>query len=192
MYTSVKVGISDNQNDKLKKAIKEKKAVSIRIKTSGNGEHTILLTTTQKQRLERARLIGKADVTLKLSTKQIEANLKHDGGFLSLLAGLAARALPTLLGGLATGLISGGIEKAIGGSGIRKCGNGLYLHKSGHCVKIRSIKGRGLELTPSRKPVGIFGDGLYLKQGSRIYDGRGLLLGPNSPFKKIPILSFLL
>ena len=192
MYTPLKVDISDNQNGKLKAAIKRKKAVSIRIKTSSNGRHTILLTTSQKHRLERARLIGKADVNIKLSRKQIIANLKHEGGFLSMLAGLAAKALPTLLGGLATGLISGGIEKAIGGSGIRRSGNGLFLHKSGHCVKIRPIKGRGLELTPQRRPVGIFGEGIFLKHGSRIYDGRGLLLGKNSPFKNIPIIGLLL
>ena len=191
MYTAVKVDISNDQNDKLKTAIKRKKAVSIRIK-SCNGRHTILLTTSQKQRMERARLIGKVEVNIKLSRKQIIANLKHEGGFLSMLAGLAARALPTLLGGLATGLISGGIEKAIGGSGIQRSGNGLYLHKSGHYVKIRPIKGRGLELTPQRRPVGIFGEGIFLKHGSRIYDGRGLLLGKNSPFKNIPIIGLLL
>ena len=193
MYTPVKVSISRDQHDKLKSAIKRKKAVSIRIKTSDDGgEHIILLTTSQKQRMERARLVGKAVVSIKFSVKQIEANLKHEGGFLSMLAGLAARVLPTLLGGLATGLISGGIEKAIGGSGVRSCGNGMYLHKAGHCVKIRPTKGKGLELIPSRRPVGIFGDGLYLKHGSHIYDGRGLLLGKNSPFKNIPLIGLLL
>jgi len=40
------------------------------------------------------------------------------------------------------------------------------------------------------EPVGVsmklhskLGDGLYLKKTGKIYDGRGLLLGPNSPFK---------
>jgi len=36
------------------------------------------------------------------------------------------------------------------------------------------------------------GDGLYLKKEGKIYDGKGLLLGPNSPFKNIPILGMLL
>ena len=27
-------------------------------------------------------------------------------------------------------------------------GNGLYLHKSGHCVKVEPVKGNGLYLTP--------------------------------------------
>ena len=33
-----------------------------------------------------------------------------------------------------------------------------------------------------------YGNGLYLKQGGKLYDGKGLLLGPNSPFANIPIL----
>ena len=83
-----------------------------------------------------------------------------------MLAGLAAKALPVLLGGLTTGLISRGIEKAIGG-------NGLYLHKSGHCVKVEPVKGNGLYLTPHSRLSGVSGDGL--KRGSSIYNG--LLLG---------------
>ena len=34
--------------------------------------------------------------------------------------------------------------------------------------------------------------GLYLKQGGKLYDGKGLLLGPNSPFANIPILGAIL
>ena len=43
-----------------------------------------------------------------------------------------------------------------------------------------------------KKLNGVCGDGLFLKHGSNIYDGRGLLLGKNSPFKNIPILGLLL
>ena len=63
---------------------------------------------------------------------------------------LAAKALPTLPGGLAIGLLSGAIEKAVGGHGLqplgRRLGDGLYLHKSGHCVKLEPTKGDGLRL----------------------------------------------
>ena len=69
-------------------------------------------------------MIGKKSVTLRLSRKQVQVNIKHEGGFLGMLAALAARALPSLLGGLATGLVSGAVEKAITSSG-----SGLYLHK---------------------------------------------------------------
>ena len=104
-----------------------------------------------------------------------------------MLAGLAAKALPHLLKGLAGGLASSAIKKVVGG-------DGLYLRKSGHCVKVEPVKGNGLYLTPHRGGSldGVHGDGLYLKRGSTIQDGSGLILGPNSPFKNIPILNLLL
>ena len=186
--------ISPDQHEKLRNAISNRKAVSIKAGLRGGGEHIILLTRAQLERVQRARLIGKSKVNIHLSKKQVEANVQHQGGFLGMLAGLAARALPTLaglatkalpslLGGLATGLVSGAVEKAVGG-------NGLYLHKSGHCVKVEPVKGNGLYLTPHRRLVD--GDGLYLKHGASIYEGKGLLLGSNSPFKNIPILNLLL
>ena len=51
-----------------------------------------------------------------------------------MLAGLATKTLPSLIGGLATGLVSGAVERAVGG-------NGLYFHKAGHCVKIDPVQG---------------------------------------------------
>ena len=73
-------------------------------------------------------------------------------------------------------------------------GDGLYLYKSGHCVKVEPVKGNGLSLTPHRggSLSGVHGDGVYLRRGSTIQDGSRLILGPNSPFKNIPILNLLL
>ena len=71
-------------------------------------------------------------------------------------------------------------------------GGGLYLQKLGHCVKIDPVSGNGLYLTPHKKLRGVAGDGLFLKRGSTIRDGSGLLLGKNSPFKNIPVLNLLL
>ena len=34
-------------------------------------------------------------------------------------------------------------------------GNGLYLHKSGHCVKLEPVKGNGLYLTPHSRLTGV-------------------------------------
>ena len=59
-----------------------------------------------------------------LSKKQVKGNIQHCGGFLGMLVGLAAKVLPALLGGLATDLVSGAVEKVVGGCG-------LYLHPSG-------------------------------------------------------------
>ena len=62
---------------------------------------------------------------IRFSKRQVQENVQHKGGFLGMIAGLAAKAIPSLLGGLATGLVSGAVERAMGG-------DGLYLHKSGH------------------------------------------------------------
>ena len=59
-------------------------------------------------------------------------------------------------------------------------GNGLYLHKLGHCIKIDPVRGNGLYLTSHKSLSGVNGDGF------------GLILGPNGPFKNIPILNLLL
>ena len=36
------------------------------------------------------------------------------------------------------------------------------------------------------------GNGLYLMKQSGLYDGKGLILGPNSSFKNMPILCMIL
>ena len=92
------------------------------------------------------------------------------------------------LSGLTTGLLSGGINKAISGSG--SSGDGLYLHKHDKCYRVQKYKGNGLSLAPH--PCFVEGDGLFLKHGEDISDGAGLLMGNNSPVKTIPVLGWLL
>ena len=120
-------------------------------------------------------------------------NVSYTGGFFAALAPLlaraiplAARVLPTILSGLATGLLSGGVHKAISGNGAN--GDGFYLYKHGKCYRVQ--KGNGLYLAPH--PPFVEGDGLFLKHDSDISDDAGLLMGKNSPFKNIPILGWLL
>ena len=101
-----------------------------------------------------------------------------------MLASLAARVLPSLLGGL----VSGAVEKAVSGSG-------LYLQKrrnGNNAARIQVVKGNGLYLTP-HPPVVVNGHGLFLKgEDDRVYSGEGLILGANSPFKNIPLLGLIL
>ena len=53
--------------------------------------------------------------------------------------------------------------------------------------------GEGLYLGPtSGKGFETVGNDLYLMKQDGLYDGRGLILGPNSPFKNIPILGMIL
>ena len=69
-------------------------------------------------------------------------------------------------------------------------GSGLYLKKGG---LVSQVETDGLYLKPYKgKGLESYGDGLYLKQGKNLYDGKGLLLGPNSPFANIPILGAIL
>ena len=51
----------------------------------------------------------------------------------------------------------------------------------------------GLYLGPaSGKGFETVGNGLYLMKEGGLYDGRGLIFGPISPFKNIPILGMIL
>ena len=148
MYTPVKLNVFTDQHDKLKNAVTHEKAASIKLNLEdssgdGVGRHTLLLTRGQIATIERAKLIGKGKVSIHLSKRQVQANVKHQGGFLGMLAGLAAKALPTLLKGIASGLVSSAVKKVVGG-------DGLYLVKSGHCVKVGPVKGHGLYNNNSR------------------------------------------
>ena len=79
-------------------------------------------------------------------------------------------------------------EEEASGSGMSK----WYLQKNGKCYRVNFVEGNGLYLNPRRKRISMRGDGLYLKHGGEIYEGNGLLLEKNSPFKNIPILGWIL
>ena len=71
-------------------------------------------------------------------------------------------------------------------------GSGHYLKKRGLVSQVET-DGQGFYLKPYKgEGLQSYGDGLYLKQGGKLYDGKGLLLGPNSPFANIPILGAIL
>ena len=91
----------------------------------------------------------------------------------------------TALGvGALSGLASTGVQKLIG--------NGLYLKKRSGVCWIETDAER-LYLGPaSGKGFETVGNGLYLMKQGLLYDGRGLILSSNSPFKNIPILGIIL
>ena len=110
-------------------------------------------------------------MVLEICPKQVRNNVQKEGGFLPMLAGLASAALPmlakTVLPALGVGALSG-----LGSAAIQKAvGSGLFLKKGGRvcCVK---PQGSGLYLSPGTLP-NTYGDGLYLKSGRQIYDGKG-------------------
>ena len=192
-YLNAKVNISEGQKEKLQHAIKANcPMVSIRLGYEDlKGNDILAVTESQAKKLAKA-YENKKVVTIKMSLKQLKHNMKVEGGFLGLLVGLAARALPvlakTVLPALSVGALSG-----LASSGVQKAmGSGLYLKKGGLVSQVET-DGHGLYLKLYEgKGLKSYGDGLYLKQGGKLYDGKGLLLGPNSPFANIPILGAIL
>ena len=192
MHIQYKVNVSENQVDTLKDAIRLKKGVTLCFPKGGiRGDHVLLLTPAQINRLDKAQVEGRR-VQIRLSARQVAKNVSYTGDFIGALTlaralHLAARVLPTTLSGLTTGLLSGDINKAISGSGA--VGDGLYLHKHDKCCRVQKCKGNGLHLAPH--PRFVEGDELFLKHGNDICDGAGLLMGKNCPFN-IPVLWWLL
>ena len=190
-YTNVKVNISEGQKEKLQHAIKAGcPAVSIRLGHEDlEGNDILAVTNSQAKKLVKAHENGRG-ITIRMSSNRLKHNMKTEGGFLGLLAGLATRALPmlakTVLPALSVGALSG-----LASSGVQKAmGSGLYLKKGvcqvetdGSVLYLKPYKGQGLQFNR---------DGLYLKLGGQLYDGKGLLLGSNSPFANIPILGAIL
>ena len=101
---------------------------------------------------------------------------------------MAKTVLPTLATGALSGVGSALAQKATN----KAMGNGLYLKKGSKIARVET-DGQGLYLKPFKgSGLGMVGNGLYLKQGSQIISGEGLLLGPNSSLKNIPVLGWLL
>jgi len=196
-YINVIVRISDEQKAKIRNALhSDVDSISIRLKAEDLlGEDILALTQRQVNKLEKALELNKG-ATIKMSKTQIKHNMKITGGFLPLLAGLAAKAIPILTGtvlpALATGALSG-----LASTGTSKLlGSGLYL-KKGESVCKMVPQGEGLYLKPhSGTGLSSLGDGLYIKSGTGFIDGRGFLLGQNNPIsnvlKNIPILGPIL
>ena len=114
--------------------------------------------------------------------------MKIDGGFLPASAGLIPFLTETVLPALGvralSGLESTGVQKLIGKRLFQKKGIGVCrIETDGEELYLGPASGRGFE---------IVGHGLYLMKQGGLYDDRGLILGPNSPFKNIPIPGIIL
>ena len=49
-------------------------------------------------------------VQIRMSARQVAKNVSDTGGIITTLVPLLARALPTIISGVATGLLSGGVQ----------------------------------------------------------------------------------
>ena len=178
-YTTVKARISEGHKVKLKKVFESKcEFIAIRLTyTDLNGEDDTAITTSQLGRLKKAYENNKG-MTIQMSRRQLAYNMKIEGGFLPMLAGLipflTVIVLPDFGVGALSGLASTVVQKLIG--------NGLYHKKGGRVCQIETDGSRlYLELT-SGKGFETVGNGIYLMKQGELYDDRGLILGPNSPF----------
>ena len=127
---------------------------------------------------------------IKTSKTQLPHNMKIEGGFLPALSELIPLLTGTVLPALGVGSLS-----ALASSEVEKrIGNGLYVKKgSGVCVCRIELTERGCILAQQAvTDLNLQGNGLYLMKQCGLYDTRGLILGPNSPFKNIPILGMIL
>ena len=186
MYQAVKVHVPEKFHEKLKSLIAKDQGIPVKVNLQ-EGDDLLLLTPGQIIKMRDARNKGKKTMTFRFSPKQVNANVQHEGGFLSAIMSMASKVLPTLLTGLASGLIGGLAEKA-----ITKSGSGLYLGKRGRGVsEIHLVEGGGLYLSPLFHPAEDYDDGLWMKDGNHTY-GAGLILGRNSPFHNFPLLGWLL
>lgn len=197
-YTNCKVNISEGQKDKIKRALQAGTGVSIKLSHSDlNGEHLLALTQAQINKLAKAYQDGKG-VTIKMSKTQLINNTKVEGGFIGAILPFLATAgkflLSSVLPSLATGALTG-IGAAAGSKVIDKVtgkGEGIYLNTRGKNYKIVQ-QGQGLYMKPYQgSGLNGVGEGLYLKRGNGFVNGEGLILGPDSPFKNIPLLGLLL
>ena len=191
-YKSVNVNLSENQIKKIQQAVNANcTATSIKLGADDlDGDHTIFLTNGQYSKLQNARDRGKG-FTVRMSGRQLKYNT-NAGGFIGALLpmlgtvaraaapalmGLAKKAIPHLATGALSGLASTGVSKLFG--------DGLYLKKGGMVAQVET-DGQGLYLKPYKgKGLSSRGNGLYLKRGKQITDGRGLLTG-------IPIIGDIL
>ena len=76
------------------------------------GDHVLLLTPAQINRLDKAQVEGRR-VQIRLSARQVAKNVRYTECFIGMLASLAARTIPLvaralarILSGLTTGLLS--------------------------------------------------------------------------------------
>ena len=142
-YTNVKVRISEGQKDTLKKAFESNcESITIRLTfTDLHGEDVIAITKSQLERLVKA-FESKKGMTIKMSRRQMTYNMKIEGGFLPMLAGLILflTVLPALGVGPLSELTSACVQKPIG--------NGLCLKKGGRVCQMKT-DGRLLYLGPT-------------------------------------------
>lgn len=189
-YIEQKLNISENQKEKIKLAMKNNEAVTIRVENVG--DDLIALTKRQINQINNAFQNNKG-VNIKLSKAQLAYNKNHvQGGFIGPLLAAASRfalpllskAIPALSTGVLSGLASTGINKLLGG--------GIYMKRDGNIYKIQDM-GSGIYLKLSKPNKTLMqsnvGNGLYLKdKHNNFVDGSGLI---SDLVSNVPLLNLI-
>ena len=172
-YIPVRVQIHRDQEKRIRNAVHRQKGVTIHFSSISGGNHnshknTGILCLTQQQLFKVRKAPVGTQFSFAFSPAQVKANVKHEGGFLPILAAVLAPIISGIIGGVA--------ERAIAGSGLKTSNHqDIVLRKKSHMIKL-SPRGQGLFLTP------------YSNNASYFPKGHGLFLSPpryGKGFKKI-------
>ena len=118
MYTHIDVHVPEKYHEKIKTAVTQDRPLAVKVNLKNEPNATILATPGQLLKIKRSIAANKNVLTLRMSRKQVKVNINHEGGFLSTLLSLATRALPTILSGISSGVLSGLVEKSITLNGL--------------------------------------------------------------------------
>ena len=206
LYNPVKVNVPSRYHERIKKALEKKGKVSVKINlTVPEKNDTLLLTRGQISKMERAALLGKKSMTIRMSVNQVRGNVKYEGGFLSLIIAAIASAIaaitaaaPVVVAGVTAVIpaIATGAATALGAVGVEEIitaakGSGLYFRKNGMSVKLEPVEGGGLFLSPYQgvQQQETLGHGLQLKHEGKLYGNL-----EKSPWlrEQVPIINVLL
>ena len=179
-YTNVKVRISEGKEGKIKKAFESNcKSITIRLTFSDlHGEDVIAITTSQLYLAYEE----KKGMTIKF---QKHIGIQHENRRRIFTSVGRIDSIPNR--NCFTRIRSWGFIRTGKHGSTKLIGNGMYFKKGSGVCRIET-DGEGLYLGPtSAKEFETVGNGFYLMKQGELYDGRGLISSPNSPFKNIPI-----
>ena len=131
-YIEYSVKLTDGQKSKLASAIKNKTALTLRLKHSHlRGSDELMLTKSQINKIKKSLANGTGS-DIKISKTQIRRSVKHGGKLFTSLASLGAKLLPYAIKGdsKAAPALATGAASALGEIGLKKLlGSGITIPK---------------------------------------------------------------
>ena len=131
-YIEYRVKLTDGQKSKLASAIRNKTALTLRLKHSHlRGSDELMLTKSQINKIKKSLANGTGS-DIKISKTQIRKSVKHGGNLFSSLASIGAKVLPYAIKGISKAVpaLATGAATALGELGINKIfGKGITIPK---------------------------------------------------------------